>query len=142
MRTTVGQAPIGGAVFDSLVADWGIALAEDGRSARTIRDHLSALRDLRTWLIHRQADLTPSHISPAIIEGWLLDPTSRRGGAMRREQWTAARSFWRWACEIGAVTENPMLSVPAPSASRRQLRLGSASTRKLRSPSRSSGESS
>lgn len=118
MTTTVGQAPVGGAVFDSLVVDWGLALADDGRSPRTIRDHLSAMRDLRRWLVQRNAVLTPSQIPAEAIESWLLDPTSGRGSAVRRAQWTAARSFWRWAQEIGAVAENPMVSVPSPVASR------------------------
>lgn len=120
MRTTAGQAPVGGAVFDSLVSDWALDLADDGRSARTIRDYLSAMRDLRGWLIRRDAVLTPSEIPAHAIESWLLDPTSGRGSAVRRAQWTAARSFWKWAHEIGAVAENPMTSVPAPAASRRR----------------------
>lgn len=120
MTTTIGQTPAGGAVFDSLVADWGLALAEDGRSARTIRDYLAAMRDLRRWLMRRNSALTPSHIPAQAIESWLLDPTSRRGSAVRRAQWTAARSFWKWAYERGAVAENPMASVPAPAASRRR----------------------
>ena len=120
MRTTAGQAPVGGTVFDSLVADWVLDLADDGRSARTIRDYRSAMRDLRSWLVRRNGVLTPSQIPATLIESWLLDASSGRGGAVRRVQWTAARSFWKWAHEIGAVAENPMASVPAPSASRRR----------------------
>jgi site-specific recombinase XerD len=101
--------------LDYLAASFELHLRAEGKSAKTVRIYLTALRHFSAWAQDRYPDLSDW---PAVgrdhLRQWAAETIESSSAGNASVQWRGLQQFLKWAEFEGEVEKNPMRGLAGP----------------------------